>query len=128
MSKRQKEEVFISDDILFTHFHFVQINLIQVNYGAEISKTVNRIAESGLSEKIDRDVLDEKTRIYSFYDDKPIDNNEEPLKIDDITGLLYLLVTGYLIASVVFITEILLKKIKEITSRKCRVRPFHIDN
>ncbi|XP_067131002.1 ionotropic receptor 93a-like, partial [Centruroides vittatus] len=101
MSKWQKEEVFISEDILFTQFMFVQINLFKVNYSEEICKVVNRIQQSGLSEKIHRDIVDEKQRNYYSYNNKTIDNNnEEPLKMDDIMGLLYLLVTGYLIASV----------------------------
>ncbi|XP_023240738.1 uncharacterized protein LOC111639170 [Centruroides sculpturatus] len=121
MTKQQKEEVFISEDILFTNFQFIKMNLVKVNYAEEISEIVNRIAQSGLSEKIDRHIVDEKTREDFFYDDKTIDtNNEEPLKLDDITGLLYLLITGYLIASVVFIIEILVNKIRKITSRKGR--------
>ncbi|XP_023228540.1 uncharacterized protein LOC111628914, partial [Centruroides sculpturatus] len=65
---------------------------------------VYRIQQCGLTEKIDRDILYEKTRIDSFYDDKTIDtNNEEPLKVDDITGLLYLLLAGYLISFVVWL-------------------------
>ncbi|XP_067138143.1 uncharacterized protein [Centruroides vittatus] len=129
MTKRQKEEVFISEDILFTKFQFIQINLVKVNYAEEISETVNRIEQSGLSEKIDRDIIDEKTRKDSFTDDKPIDtNNEKPLEINDITCLLYLLVTGYLIASVVFIIEILVYKIKKIRSRKCKLKPSNIVN
>ncbi|XP_067130284.1 glutamate receptor ionotropic, delta-1-like, partial [Centruroides vittatus] len=127
MNKQQKEVIFISEDILFTKFLFIQINLIEVNYGEEISKTINRIQESGLSEKIDRDLVNEKRR-NDFFDDKTIDTNNEPLKMDDIKGLLYLLLTGYLIASVVFITEILFNKIKKIRSRKCKVRPFNIVN
>ncbi|XP_023213309.1 glutamate receptor ionotropic, delta-1-like, partial [Centruroides sculpturatus] len=106
MSKGQKKKVFISEDKLFTKFHFLQINLVRVNYAEEICQTINRIEQSGLSEKIHRDVLEEKRRNDS-YDDKTIDNNEHPLKTDDIIGLIYLLLTGYLISSVVFLTEIL---------------------
>ncbi|XP_067140061.1 ionotropic receptor 21a-like, partial [Centruroides vittatus] len=108
INKHQKQKIFISEDILFTKFYFTQINLVKVNYAEELCKTVNRIEQSGLSEKIDRDILDEKRRNDFFYDDKTIDiTNEEPLEISDIMGLLYLLVTGYFISSVVFFTEIL---------------------
>ncbi|XP_067130133.1 uncharacterized protein [Centruroides vittatus] len=115
MTKQQKQEVFISEDTFFTEFKFIRMNLVKVNYAVEIAKTVNRIEQSGLSQKIDRDIIDEKTRKDSFYYDKTIDtNNEKPLEMDDIRALIYLLVTGYLIASVVFFTEIFVDKIKKL--------------
>ncbi|XP_067123803.1 uncharacterized protein [Centruroides vittatus] len=121
MTRREKENVFVSDDILFTKFHFIQMNLVKVNYAVEISKTVNLIAQSGLPEKIHRNILDEKARSDVFYNEHTIDtNNEEPLDMDDIMGLLYLLVAGYLISFVVFLTEILVNKLKKIR-KKCRV-------
>ncbi|XP_023227369.1 uncharacterized protein LOC111627921 [Centruroides sculpturatus] len=119
MNEREKENVFISEDILFTKFQFIQMNLAKVNYAVNVAKTVNRIEQSGLSEKIHRDMRDEKTRSDLFYNDHTIDtSNEEPLEMDDIMGLLYLLVTGYLISSVVFLTEILVNKIKKKLERK----------
>ncbi|XP_023227357.1 uncharacterized protein LOC111627908 [Centruroides sculpturatus] len=88
LTKWEKEKVFVSEDILFTKFQFIQINLVRVNYAVEVAKTVNVIEQSGLSQKIYTDMLDEK-RKSNLYNDKAIDtNDEEPLKIDDIMGLL----------------------------------------
>ncbi|XP_023241944.1 uncharacterized protein LOC111640177 [Centruroides sculpturatus] len=128
LTKEQKEKVFISEDILFTKFLFVQMSLVRVNYADKISKLVNIFAQSGIAEKINRDLVEEKTRKDLFYYDHKIDTDNDPLKVDDIMGLLYLLVTGYIISFLVFLTEILVNKINKIKKRKCRVRQFNIVN
>ncbi|XP_023213492.1 uncharacterized protein LOC111616293 isoform X2 [Centruroides sculpturatus] len=121
ISKSGKEKFFVSKDVLFTKFNFIQMNLVRVNYAVEIAKTVNLIQQSGLPEKIRRNLLHEATRKDLFYKHKPVDTNKkEVLEMDDIMGPLYLLGTGYLIAFVVFVTEILVNKIKNITRKKSR--------
>ncbi|XP_067123804.1 glutamate receptor ionotropic, delta-2-like [Centruroides vittatus] len=125
ISKSGKEKFFVSKDALFTKFSFIQMNLARVNYAVEIAKTVNLIQQSGLPEKIRENLLHEATRKDLFYKYEPIDTNkQEVLEMDDIMGPLYLLGAGYLIAFVVFVTEILVNKIKIITRKKSRVRPF----
>ncbi|XP_023226703.1 uncharacterized protein LOC111627372 [Centruroides sculpturatus] len=61
-NKREKEKIFISEDILFTKFEYIQINLVKVNYAVEIAKTVNLIAQSGIPEKIRSDMQNKKTK------------------------------------------------------------------
>ncbi|XP_023227356.1 cytochrome P450 4C1-like [Centruroides sculpturatus] len=86
LTKWEKEKVFVSEDILFTKFQFIQINLVRVNYAAKVAKKVNLIEQSGLSQKIYTDVLEAKRR-SNFHNYKAINtNDEEPLKIDDIMG------------------------------------------
>ncbi|XP_067130135.1 ionotropic receptor 21a-like [Centruroides vittatus] len=119
MTEEEKQNVFVSEDILFTKFKFIQINLVKVNYAVELANTVNRIAQSGLTEKIQRDMRNTRQRRDLFYNDNTIHTDEDkPLEIDDITGILYLLVTGYLISSVAFLAEILVNKIKVFTRQK----------
>ncbi|XP_023240737.1 uncharacterized protein LOC111639169, partial [Centruroides sculpturatus] len=125
ITKQEKEKIFISNDILFTKFQFIQMNLVKVNYAAKIANAVNLIEQSGLSQKVHRNMREEKTRSEVFYNDNAIDtDNEKLLKMYDIISLLYLLVTGYLISFVVFFTEIFVNKIKMITSRKGRMNCY----
>ncbi|XP_023238161.1 uncharacterized protein LOC111636992 isoform X2 [Centruroides sculpturatus] len=107
--KFRKENFYISPDSLFTNFRFLQINKLRLYQQKEVFEMINILHQSGLSLKLQQDLIEEDRRYYKFnsYDDK---EDEESLKVEDLKGPLILLIIGYILSLLVFIGEILIGK------------------
>lgn len=115
LTKYGKEEFFISQDILFTNFHFIQIKTEGFHNAPEIVRMVNILHQTGIPDKIQKDMLEKDRRYYEFHSYKE-ESMEVPVKVDDIMPPVYLLLSGYVISAFVFIAEIVIDKIiKKIT-------------
>ncbi|XP_023238162.1 uncharacterized protein LOC111636992 isoform X3 [Centruroides sculpturatus] len=110
--KFRKENFYISPDSLFTNFRFLQINKLRLYQQKEVFEMINILHQSGLSLKLQQDLIEEDRRYYKFnsYDDK---EDEESLKVEDLKGPLILLIIGYILSLLVFIGEILIGKCKK---------------
>ncbi|XP_067137606.1 glutamate receptor ionotropic, kainate 1-like [Centruroides vittatus] len=110
--KFRKENFYVSPDSLFTNFRFLQINKLRLYQQREVFEMINILHQSGLSLKLQQDIIEEDRRYYefNFYDDK---GDEESLKVEDLKGPLILLILGYILSFLVFIGEIFIGKFKK---------------
>ncbi|XP_023234995.1 uncharacterized protein LOC111634457 [Centruroides sculpturatus] len=107
-----KEKFYVSLDNLYTNFRFLQINTKRFNYAREVTNMVNLLAQSGIPDKIKKDEEEDIRRKYEFFKTNVEESENEPLKVEDIMGPLYLLLAGYVVSTLTLVAEIITHKMK----------------
>ncbi|XP_023227363.1 uncharacterized protein LOC111627914 [Centruroides sculpturatus] len=107
-------KLYLSSDILFTNFLFVQINTQLFYHTREVIRMVNIIQQSGLPDKLARTLVEKKMNLtaglYLDEDENEVESDGS-VKFEDISNHLYLLGAGYIISFFTFLLEILIDKI-----------------